>query len=147
MYDMIKTQLNAALPFVSHNGIEVTEVADGAGTAVFKETPNSLNHIGSQHAGGLFTVGEAASGAAMSGAFASVILNVLPLASGAEIKYFKVAKGDITALAKTSTPGQELLAALEKDGVAKFKVDVLLHNADGETIGEMVVLWNVRKRR
>ena len=55
------------------------------------------NHVGSQHAGALFTVAEAASGAAFLGAFADRLAEVTPLARSAEISYEKIAKGPIEA--------------------------------------------------
>ncbi|MEM7729124.1 MAG: DUF4442 domain-containing protein [Pseudomonadota bacterium] len=146
MYDMIAQQMNASLPFVAHNGIRVTRIADGEGEAVFPQTGQSLNHIGTQHAGGLFTLGETASGAAMTGAFAPMILNVLPLAAEASIRYLAVAKGDITAMARVEGEPTDLRAAIEADGVARFPVKVTLADMDGATVAEMTVRWNVRKK-
>ena len=51
------------------------------------------NHVGSQHAGALFSAGEAASGAAFVGAFAEHMGDITPLARNAEISYLKLAKG------------------------------------------------------
>ena len=51
------------------------------------ENPSLLNHVGSQHAGGLFSAGEAASGGAFVGAFAEEMGEITPLAAAAEIEY------------------------------------------------------------
>ena len=56
-----------------------------------------MNHVQSQHAGALFTAGEAASGAAFISAFAERMGDITPLAEKAEIAYLKIARGDITA--------------------------------------------------
>lgn len=47
----------------------------------------------------MFTLGEAASGAALAGAFAPVILQVRPVPAGAQITYVKIAKGRLFATA------------------------------------------------
>ena len=146
MCDMIAAQMNQALPFTRHIGVSVTKIANGSGETELPQAPHTLNHVGSQHAGALFTLGETASGAAMTGAFAPVILNVVPLASGATIRYTKIAKGTVTASATTSEPGADLLARLEAEGVATFTVDVTLSDEAGDTVATMTVDWNVRKR-
>lgn len=146
MFDVIKTQMQASLPFVNHNGVEVLVVAEGYGETALRETPQSLNHVGSQHAGALFTVGETASGAAMMGAFAPRVLNIVPLATAADIAYRKAARGTITAKARTSLPSADLLAALDADGKVVFEVAVDLVNEVGETVAEMKVAWHVKDR-
>ena len=142
---VIKAQMGQTLPFVRHNGIKITEVGDGLGEAVFPQTENSLNHVNSQHAGGLFTVGEAASGAAMSGLFADQILNIRPLAAGASIRYTKIAKGDITARAKVDGDAAALRDSLASDGRVSFSVEVELTDVDGNTVAHMTVDWSVKK--
>lgn len=146
LFDMIRSQMQASVPFAKHNGIEVSAMADGYGEAVLRETPQSLNHVGSQQAGALFTVGETASGAAMMGAFAARATSIIPLATRADIAYRKVARGTITAKARTSLPGADLLATLDSEGKAAFDVAVDLVNEAGETVGEMKVAWHVRGR-
>lgn len=143
MFQVIKEQFN--VPFATHTGVEITEVADGTGTAKMPQTDTSINHIGSQHAGALFTLGEAASGAAMAGAFAPVILEVRPIAGKAEIAYTKVAKGTITARARTLDPSATLLEKLNADGKVAFDVAVELVNPDGDAVANMKVAWHVKK--
>ncbi|MDW3099598.1 MAG: DUF4442 domain-containing protein [Alphaproteobacteria bacterium] len=143
MFQVIKEQFN--VPFATHTGVEITDVGDGQGTARMPQTETSINHIGSQHAGALFTLGEAASGAAMAGAFAPVILEVRPIAGKAEISYTKVAKGMITAQSRTLLPSTELLEKLNTDGKVAFNVAVDLTNADGDQVAQMTVAWHVKK--
>ena len=142
-FDMIKAQLGDAVPFAKHTGVRLVEVADGVGVAELEQSDHSINHIASQHAGALFTLGEAASGAAMAGAIAPVIMTVRPVAAKAYIAYKKIAKGTITAHAKTSAPGAELLQRINEEGKTSFDVAVDLKNAEGETVAEMTVAWHV----
>ena len=145
MYEFIKERVGTTVPFAAHTGITVTRVADGEGTAELPKTDTSINHIGSQHAGALFTLGEAASGAAMAGAFAPVLLEVRTIAGKAGITYTKIAKGTITANAHTADPAATRLQKLEADGKVAFDVTVDMTNEDDDKVAEMTVAWHVQK--
>lgn len=145
MYDFIKQQLASTVPFARHAGIEVIEVAEGAGAARLAQTDVSINHIGSQHAGALFTLGETASGAAMAGAFAPVLLGVKPVAGSASINFRRVAKGAIAARAVTEQPAGQLRALLEEKGKVRFPVNVELIDDRENVVADMVVEWSVSK--
>lgn len=146
MYEMIKERMSTGVPFAKHAGVEIAELADGTATARLAQTDVTINHIGSQHAGALFTLGEAASGAAMAGAFAKVLLSVRPLAGAASINYKKVAKGTVTANAKTGRPPAELLEELETEGKVRFPIEVDLQDKSDQTVAVMVVEWSVAKQ-
>ncbi len=73
LYDVIREQISKTVPFARHAGVELVRIDDGVGEAELRQTETSVNHIGSQHAGALFTLGEAASGAAMAGALAPLL--------------------------------------------------------------------------
>lgn len=60
-YDMIREPISKTVPFSSHTGIELISIENGIGEALLPAQDVTLNHIGSQHAGALFTLGEAAS--------------------------------------------------------------------------------------
>lgn len=78
-YDLIREQLGKAVPFANHVGVELIEVGDGIGVAALDQRPETSNHIQTQHAGAMFTLGEAASGAALAGAFGPMIFQARPL--------------------------------------------------------------------
>lgn len=145
MYDLIKQQLASTVPFASHVGIEVAEVGEGAGTARLMQSDVSINHIGSQHAGALFTLGETASGAAMAGAFAPVLLGVRPVAGSASINFRRVAKGTVTARAITDQAAEQLRAQLEEGGKVRFPVNVELIDECDTVVADMIVEWSVSK--
>ena len=145
-YDMIKAQLSTVVPFQNHVGITLLEVGDGVASAQMDQREETSNHIASQHAGAMFTLGEAASGAAMVGAMAPVILQVRPVAAKAEIAFTKIAKGTLTAHAKTSAPSAELLTELETVGKISFVVQVDIRDGDGDTVVEMSIDWHLSKR-
>src|SRR5919107_524902 len=142
-FDLIAKGMSQAVPFVGHLGLEITE---GEATVVMPERPELLNHVGSQHAGALFTVAETASGAAFVGAFAERMGDLVPLARSAEISYEKVAKGPVTAKAKLGISAAKAHETLDADGKVEFPCDVELTDADGAVVAAANVRWHVRLR-
>ena len=144
-YEGLKAGLSQMVPFNIYIGLEVVEVGDGRAVVRLPEGDNLKNHVGSQHAGALFSAAEAASGGAMLGAFAEIMGEVTPLARSASINYVKLAKGPIDATATLGGSKEEILAGLEADGRVQFPVEVELTDAEGVTVAEMTVDWHVRK--
>lgn len=143
-FEAIREGMGVAIPFNSHVGLEITELGPGTATVRLPEDGRLLNHVGSQHAAGLFAAAEAGSGGAFVGTFAELLGELTPLAASAEIRYTKLARGPIDARAKLSG-GDELLAALDAQGKVSFPVEVTLTNSDGETVAMATVQWHVRK--
>ncbi|MGC1502861.1 MAG: DUF4442 domain-containing protein [Sulfitobacter sp.] len=146
-YEMIKSHLDTAVPFANHVGVQLLEIGDGTASAELEQRDEVSNHIQSMHAGAMFTLGEAASGAAMAGALAPVILNMRPVAATAGITFKKIAKGRLTAHAKTSQGGTALMKAIQADGKVAFDVVVDVRDAAGDTVVEMTVNWYVSANR
>lgn len=142
-YDMIKANLDTAVPFATFVGVKLLALGDGVASAELEQRKEVSNHIKSMHAGAMFTLGEAASGAAMAGALAPVILKMRPVAAVANIGFKKVAKGKLTAHAKTSQEGAVLMEAIAKDGKVRFDVTVDIQDDSGDTVVEMTVNWYV----
>jgi acyl-coenzyme A thioesterase PaaI-like protein len=103
------------------------------------------NHVGSQHAGGLFSAAEAASGAAFVGAFMERMGEITPLAKSAQISYLKLAKGPILATATLGEDKASLLERLDADGRVEFPVSVSLTDPDGTEVATVTVDWHVRR--
>ena len=146
-YDMIRAHLEKSIPFARHTGVEIVSVGDGVAEAVLPATPETCNHIGTPHAGAVFTLGETASGGALAGAIAPVLLTSRPVAAEARISYLALAKGRLTAVARTSIPGAEALATLKEEGRVKFDVVVDITDETGTKVNEMVVAWHVTPAR
>ncbi len=145
-YEAVRAGMEAAIPYNNHLGLRYTEVAEGRSTVSLPEADNLKNHVGSQHAGALFSAGEAASGGAFVGAFAERMAGVTPLARDAQINYLKLARGEITATATLSEPTAALLERLDADGKVEFPVEVELTDGEGVKVAEMTVNWHVRKK-
>ena len=143
-FDLIAKGMTQAVPFAGHLNLEITEVSAGEATVLLPERPELLNHVGSQHAGALFTTAETASGAAFVGAFAERMGDVTPLARSAEISYEKIAKGEIRARARLGIPAEKALATLDAEGKVEFPCEIELTDAEGALVAAANVRWHVR---
>lgn len=143
-YDAIAQGMTQAVPFAGYLELEITSVGPGEATVVLPERPELGNHVGSQHAGALFTVAETASGAAFVGAFAERMGDVTPLARSAEISYEKIAKGPIEAKARLGVPAEDALATLDAEGKVVFPCEVELSDASGQRVATATIQWHVR---
>jgi len=143
-FDAIAKGMAMAVPFAGHLGVEITSIAEGESTVTLPERPELTNHVGSQHAGALFTVAETASGAAFVGAFAERMGDVTPLARSAEINYEKIANGPIEATAKLGVDPTEALATLDSTGKVEFPCEVVLTDQSGTRVATATVHWHVR---
>ena len=139
--------LAAAVPFNRHLGLEYVSIGAGTAEIRLEDRNEHRNHVGTLHAGALFSVAEAASGAAFVAAFADRLADIVPVVESAEIRFSAPARGTITANARLTTPAAELLAELDRDGRTRPPVDVRLVDANGKEVAAMTVLWNVKRRK
>ena len=145
-YDALRAGLNQAIPFNKFIGLEVIELDDGRGVVRLPESSDLLNHVGSQHASGLFAAAEAASGAAFAAAFAERLGEITPLAKGARIDFVKIAKGPIDATGTLGQSKDDLMAKLDADGKVEFPVEVSLADSEGTEVAIVTVDWHLRKK-
>lgn len=147
IYEQIKSQAVAAVPFARHVGVAITKVTRGSAAAEISPRPELLNHVGTMHAAALFALGEATSGAAMAGTLAPLILNVRPVASAASIRYLKPAKGRIQASGRVRGEPDNLVGELNAQGKVRFELDVVMTDEQGQSVCEMTVEWHARLNR
>lgn len=146
MFDAVRDRLQQAVPFASTVGVEILEVGRGTARAGLAPRPALANHLGALHAGALFTLGEAASGAAMTGAFAAEIPSLRVVAAEATVRYLKLARGRVEAQAATGEPAAALNAKLRADGAVRFPVTVDFVDEAGAAIAATQVDWRVKRR-
>jgi uncharacterized protein (TIGR00369 family) len=146
-YDMIKAHFSKAVPFANHTGVVIEELAAGTARATLVLRPEVSNHIGTMHAGAVFTLAEAASGAAMAGAFADVLLELRPVAAEATIAFLKVSQGDLVADAHIVGVPAEVRAEMDAAGKVSFPVEVTITDASGVTVSKVAVAWHVSRKR
>ena len=139
--------LAAAVPFNRHLGLEYAAVEPGSAEVRLLDREEHHNHVGTLHAGALFTVAEAASGAAFVSAFATRLGEVVPVVESAEIRFSAPARGTIAAHARMTKPADALLAELDRDGRTRPPVEVRLLDDSGREVAAMTVVWNVKLRK
>ncbi len=142
-FDALKAQLSAVVPFASHVGVVLETIGEGEATATLAQTRDTSNHIATMHAGALFTLAEAASGAAMAGMFLERLAALRPVAAGSTIAYVRPAKGTITAHAAVEGSRDALFAALDGEGKVRFPVNITMQDAEGREVARMSVDWHL----
>jgi uncharacterized protein (TIGR00369 family) len=142
-YELIKRSFGSAVPFAAHALIEVVEVGAGLGIARLQDAPEVHNHIGSVHAGALFTLGETASAVAMLGVFAEQISSIRPVTIDVTIAYLKIARGTLVATARTALAAERLQNELATLGRATLDLTVDIANDRGAVVAQMKAKWMV----
>jgi acyl-coenzyme A thioesterase PaaI-like protein len=144
-YEALRAGMDEAIPFNKYLGLTYSEIGPGRGVVTLPDQAELHNHVGSQHAGGLFTAGEAASGGAFMGAFADHMGSITPLAKSASIEYRKLARGPITATGTFEGDVTELVSKLDSDGKVVFPIGVEMTDGEGNVVAVMTVEWHVRR--
>lgn len=147
VYDRIKQQMMDTLPFVRLLGISIDDIGAGTSKVSLPDDPKLHNHLGTQHAGALFTLAETASGAAMAGGFAELILGLRPVAKESRIQYQKVARGATRAEGRVPGDLAALKAQLAQDGKVAFPVTVDIFDGEGTLAAQVTVDWYLSQKR
>jgi acyl-coenzyme A thioesterase PaaI-like protein len=138
--------INEQVPFARHCGIEVIRLDDSVGEALLPEMSSLANHVGTQHAGALFTVAETASGACMLGLIGPRFARVTPLARTASITFRRPAQGPIRASAASTSAPSQISEQLDQDGRSSFSVSVELTDRDDTLVATAEIEWHLRSR-
>jgi uncharacterized protein (TIGR00369 family) len=147
VYDKIRKQMMDTLPFVNLLGIRIDAIGAGTSEVSMPFDGKLANHLGTPHAGALFTLAETASGAAMAGGFADLILGLRPVAKESRIEYQKVAKGATRAVGRVPGDIAALKAALQADGKVAFPVKVDVFDQEGTLAAQVEVDWYLSQKR
>ena len=147
VYERIKQHMMDTLPFVSLLGIRIDEIGAGTSRVSMPVDPKLNNHLGSHHAGALFTLAETASGAAMAGGFADLITGLRPVAKESRIQYLKLAKGATRANGKVPGDIAALKQTLQAEGKLAFPVEVEVFDAESTLVARVQVDWHLSGKR
>ncbi len=151
MYDIVRKQLSRTVPFAKLLGLVVEQIDAQGASASLEPAAHLNNHVGTLHAGVIFTACEAASGAALAGALLPSIMKTRFVVRDARIAYLKPAKGRLLTRARLARPSDAVLAELERDGRADIVVDVDARVEDGYAdplqVAQASFTWNVRLQR
>jgi uncharacterized protein (TIGR00369 family) len=147
VYEQIRKHMTESLPFTRLLGIRIDEIGPGTARVSLPDDPKLHNHLGTQHAGALFTLAETASGAAMAGGFADVIMDMRPVAKESRIQYQKVAKGATRAEGRVPGDLAALKATLKNEGKVAFPVEVDVYDEHGTLAAQVQVDWYLSAKR
>jgi len=91
-----------------------------------------LNHIGTMHAGALFTLAETASGDALKAYFPELVGKAVPLLRGSKVKFKKPAEGTVVAVAFLSEDDVSgFRRQMDKKGYSQIEIEVEVKSPDG----------------
>jgi acyl-coenzyme A thioesterase PaaI-like protein len=143
-YGWVADTMKKTVPWVTTAGVEFTEVGADRVVCTLIDVENQRNHVGGPHAAVMFGLAETASGAVGLASFAGELSRATPLVVSSEIRYRKLAKGDLTAEAVLTRPAAEVIAELDSGERPEFAVDCTIRDAQGVTTAEMTVLWTLK---
>jgi uncharacterized protein (TIGR00369 family) len=148
---IIRRRFAKVIPFNTLLGVNVVHLGDGFAEATLASRPELSNHIGSHHAGAIFSLAEAASGAAMAGVFSAVILKTRAVVRTARIDYRKPSRIPIAARAASLSTGEQLRQTLGSAGEVEFEIKVDVGGLDkgSALFADATFVWHVAwsKRR
>ena len=145
-FEQLRDGLQKAIPFNKHLALKILEISEGKAVVLLPDHKRLHNHVGSQHAGGLFAAGEAASGGAFLGTFSEHMEGITALAKSAGIEYVKLAKGEITATGTLEHDAADIIDGIDgEEGKAEFPVGVEMKDEGGQVVATMTVRWHVRR--
>lgn len=142
-------QLLAQLvPFVRTLELSIAPVhTPGQATVTLPSRPAVHNHMGTAHAGAVYTAAESASGAAALSLFADVVAKGAYVAlKSSTVTHKKARAGDVVASATIDGEPTALRKAYKETGKVDFDAVVEL-SVDGVATATMVFVWAVRKPR
>ena len=144
--EQIPAMLRQMVPFIDTVGLTIDEVLPGQATARLTSRPEVHNHIGTVHAGALYTVGESASGAVVLGLFGDKMPGLFVALKGATVAHTKARGGDLLAHARVDGEATALRQRYETDGKLDFDIQVSFE-VEGVEVAHVTYTWAVRAPR
>ncbi len=141
----MKILIEEKIPFLMGFGLNLENLEKNRAKLSLKYNEKNLNHIGTLHAGALFTFGETCGGVVVG---SSVDLSRYVLVTkDATIKYIKPAITNISC--EVIIPQEEserAIKEIEEKGRTDFSVSLRIVNDTGETVAEMDINYVLKKR-
>jgi uncharacterized protein (TIGR00369 family) len=136
--------MTATVPMVRSLGLQFDRTTPESAVVRLPDQPAVHNHLGGPHAGAIFTLAETASGALLLAAFGDQLGRAVPLAVSAQIRYLKLARGEVTATARLARAPAEVMAELDAGQRPEFTIEVEVTRADGAQSAQMSIVWTLR---
>lgn len=144
--DMIKATLPQLVPFIRHVGLTIDSVGTGTATASLASRQEVHNHLGTLHAGALYTLGESATGAVVLSLLGDLFPNVFIALKSAQVEHSKARPGDTLATATLKGDAAAVRAAYDADGKVDFEVEVVF-TVDATETARVTYTWAARTPR
>ena len=140
----IRQLFRQLVPFVTKVGIEIDEVADHHVKLRFPRDPSNFNHVGSYHAGALFTFAETSAAAGL--AMALDLSRYRIVVKHGEIAYRRAVYDEITCSVDIR-PEQltEATAVVEREGRGTVPVTVQFLDRDGQVCTEATMTFHLKR--
>jgi len=124
-----------AAPFTGILRARVEQLEPGLARISLRERRKLRQHLGSLHAGALFTLAETASGLAMTAALSDAARCIV---TGMSIEYIKKGRGRLTAEARCDVPDPRRRE--------EHRVAIEVRNENGEVVAKASAVWLVGKK-
>ena len=135
--------IHAASAYTDHVGIEVEPSACGIGAVRVPEGEHLNNHVGSRHAGALFSICDSAAAALIEATFPPQLGRALAI--GRErISYERMAKGPLRACARIAgDSGAAQIAAIAAGTTPSFDIDIEVTDEKDRVVVAMTIEYLV----
>ncbi len=133
------------MPFLEKLGIKIAYVEKGKARVELPFDISNTNHLGTIHAGALYTLAETGGGLVITSAATSA--DVIGVAKSGFIKYKKPAKGMIYIEEEVDPEwvAEKFNQALT-GGKADIPFTVHIRDEDGDVVAEVEFVYHIRKR-
>ena len=130
-----------SIPFVQHTGIEkLTE-----NTLALNNKTTLCNHMGTMHAGALYTLAESQSGLHLKTLYPELRDQVIPLLREGSMKYKKAVSEGVYALSDVSDEIKfQFEKQFSKKGRGSITVSVKLKDEAGDICAEGIFVWFIQ---
>ncbi len=133
----------AVVPFVGHLGLAV-EATTSRQRVSLPDDRALGNHVGTRHAGALFTAAETASGMAVFALMTRAGMTATPIVAKAEIRYVAPARGVITATPLLGAADDAVATEFQSRNRAPVTVSAELTDEAGSVVATASFSWLLR---
>jgi acyl-coenzyme A thioesterase PaaI-like protein len=145
--DVVRAHYLAMVPMPATLGVEFRSLDLQRCAMVLPDHEPFRNHVGGPHAGAMWTLAESASGALVMANFGDLLDEVTPFPTESTIRFLKVAKGPVTAVAEIGPEAADAVATMRGGTRPEFPVAIELSTGEGDdrlVTGEMTVTWTLK---
>lgn len=131
-------------PFNAHLKARMVEWTDRRSVINLRRIRRVRNHVGSIHAGALFTLGETCAGLVIVRNFP--FEKYRPLMSDVKVTYSRQARGDVIGEAEIASEEiRRMLSVIASGEVPFTEVTTTIRNGEGDIVATVVTSWQVKQ--